>query len=546
MDRFNFCLNKLFLVNAVVCIHHRRPCPPSPAMASVQDTREAVGRISTRLSDREDRHAENERILKTKMTKLVCAWLVWLPAIVAILCQLLISSWQHPIYRNPAFAGGDLYDHRAVNVRVQPDLWQRNRFGRKCFSKDETDKCSVSWGTIFFLKGTNLTKSENFTAAEVFDLKNVAFSYGQWTPLRLSSGRYEEEGFDLVPPISYLLLFTSIVSLIGSCTIIGTFFYYSKLKKKFSLRLVFYMAFADLGFSIKFLMSSGMILSQDLRVINNGIYGKAETIEPACIASGLMGQFFGLSTICWNFSIALNLLFSMLYPRKYDNSRKQQFHIFAHSFSWGFPLLTCLVAYFMNNVVMTYDGTCWMYGNWVFMFYAPLFIFIIINVYAVKVALVKISPGMFTRNSVTGSFVISAKQEAKNVETWMKIFNYCLAFISTWIWGMVLRLGTSFQSWNDLGVFGSFNTMTDYATASPPPWLVFASAFFLGAGGAINASIWLEPLTRQGRRLVRQKLRRASLSMGFQTARTRFSKQFTANSATVMQSKKTLNPMNTQ
>jgi len=171
-----------------------------------------------------------------------------------------------------------------------------------------------------------------------------------------------------------------------------------------------------------------------------------------------------------------------------------------------------------------------MYENWVFMFYVPLFIFIFVNVYAVKIALEKISPGMFTHNSVTGSFVISASQEAKNVATWMKIFNYCLAFISTWIWGIVLRLGTSFGSWNDLGVFGNFKTMTSYDTASPPPWLVFASAFFLGAGGAINASIWLEPIARQGRILMRQRFRRASLSMGFQVSRTRFSQRMTVNS----------------
>lgn len=498
----------------------------------------------TRKSERENQHSENERILKTKMTKLLCAWLVWLPALVAVVLRVMISTWQHPIYRNTGF-DGDLFDHRAVNVRVAPNLWEKNRFGRKCFSADQTDQCSVSWGTIFFLKDRSDLNSENFTAADVFDPKNVAFSYGQWTPLRLSSGRYEEEGFDLVPPINYLLLITSIVSFLGSCSIIGTFLYYTKLKKKFSLRLVFYMAFADLGFSAKFLMSSIMILSKDLRVINNGIYGKSETIEPTCIVSGLMGQFFGLSTICWNCTIALNLLLSMFYPRKYNSVQKKRFHVFAHVFSWGLPLLTCLIAYFMNNVVMTYDGTCWMYENWVFMFYVPLFIFIFVNIYAVKVALSKISPGMFTRNSVTGSFVISASQEAKNVETWMKIFNYCLAFISTWIWGIVLRLGTSFGSWNDLGVFGNFNTMVDYDTASPPPWLVFASAFFLGAGGAINASIWLEPITRQGRKLMRQRFRRASLSMGFQVSRTRFSERMSVNAGGNIQitSPNKMNPM---
>ena len=98
----------------------------------------------------------------------------------------MINSWQHPIYRNPVFADGDLYDHRAVNVRVSPDLWERNRLGIKCFGEDKNDKCSVSWGTIFFLKKTNATDSKNFTVGDVFDMNNVVFSYGQWTPLRLS------------------------------------------------------------------------------------------------------------------------------------------------------------------------------------------------------------------------------------------------------------------------------------------------------------------------------------------------------------------------
>ena len=63
---------------------------------------------------------------------------------------------------------------------------------------------------------------------------------------------------------------------------------------------------------------------------------------------------------------------------------------------------------------------------------------------------------------------------------------------------MVLRIGTG--GWNDLGVFNDNTNMNPYEAERPPAWLIFASAFFLGAGGFINASIWLNHLhVRQGK-----------------------------------------------
>ena len=73
---------------------------------------------------------------------------------------------------------------------------------------------------------------------------------------------------------------------------------------------------------------------------------------------------------------------------------------------------------------------------------------------------------------------------------------------------MVLRLGTSFRVWDDLGVFNDYSSMNKYETAQPPAWLVFSGAFFLGVGGAINAFIWLEPVTRQGRKKLNKSLRK--------------------------------------
>ena len=471
---------------------------------------------------RVEAHDDVARALKVRMVKLLCGWLVVLPTLVAVVFAALINSWQHPIYRVPhsLYTGEvDLYDLQGVNIRVDASLWPDNRWGHKCFGtgKDANNSCSVSWGTIFFIDPAAVNGTIP-TPTAVYDPKNIRFSYGQWVPLQLSENRYEEEGFDLVPPINWVLLLTATLSFFGSGSVIGSFIYYKELQKNYSLRLVFFMAFADLGFSCKFLMSSIMILTKDLSVINNGIYGKGDQIEGACIASGLMGQFFGLSTICWNFCIGLNLLLSLKCSFRYNQgSAKKYFRIFTHVFSWGLPLLTCILALAENNVVMTFDGTCWLYGNWVFFFYVPLFIFILVNVYAVGVALVVINPTMVGEVSFnvrhskpanrTSSFTMSAQQEKQGVESWIRVFNYMLAFISIWIWGMVLRLGTSFRAWNDLGVFNDYSSMNKYETAQPPAWLVFSGAFFLGAGGAINAFIWLEPVTRQGRKKLNKSLR---------------------------------------
>ena len=51
------------------------------------------------------------------------------------------------------------------------------------------------------------------------------------------------------------------------------------------------------------------------------------------------------------------------------------------------------------------------------------------------------------------------------MKSFNRILTYCLAFISTWIWGIVLRLGT-FGGWNDLGVFNSSNINGDYTSIS--------------------------------------------------------------------------------
>ena len=91
-----------------------------------------------------------------------------------------------------------------------------------------------------------------------------------------------------------------------------------------------------------------------------------------------------------------------------------------------------------------------------YMFYGPLFLFIVINIYAVYVGLHVITPNMYlvsTRLS-TISFrkksasdlakqrqqeterqhsinSISSRQEAKKLKSFSRILTYCLAFIAT-------------------------------------------------------------------------------------------------------------------
>ena len=531
-------------------------------MSTVKQRRKSNGQ-GMRMLTKEEEHDENQRILRTKFIKALCSWLIIFPGAIAIICSIWITLISHEFYRIPkGIVEGDLIDYQPINLRIAPSINENNRDMRKCWTVNGEERCSISWGTIFFCKRPVNYTSIDFNSANMTAScfppnsppnSSAGFAYGAWTPIKLSDGHYEEEGFDLVPPINYLLLITAIFSFLGSTAIIVTFCKSKALQNKRDLHFIFFMSIADLGFAFKFILSASFIFAGKLEIINSGIYGTnkefmvGNKVSDMCLVSGILGQFFGLSTICWNCSIALNLIFNMKLSKKYTRDKKKHFEIFSHIFSWGFPAITCIIGLATENFAMTYDGTCWLWGDYVLMFYVPLFIFMGINCYAVYVGLNVITPNTylmghrlshvrqslkhFTRRSTAPknleqqkrkelerkarSGSISSEQEAKKMKSFNRILTYCLAFISTWIWGIVLRLGT-FGGWNDLGVFNSSN-MSSYEAASPPPWLVFASAFYLGAGGAINASIWLEPLTREARKGVVKKLRRASRFVGLST-----------------------------
>eukprot|EP00943_MAST-04B_sp_MAST-4B-sp1_P006325 g6325.t1 len=519
-------------------------------MATVRETRSQSGRASTR----DEAHEENQRILRTKLCKSLTSWLIIFPGAVAIASAIWINLMSHEFNRPGKHienAVGDLYHYQPINLRLNAS--ENNRYSKKCWNLNGKEQCSISWGTIFFCKRpANYSSipfnSPDMTASCFLTDGTVApvFVYSEWTPTRLSDGRYEEEGFDLVPPINWLLLVTAIFSLCGSMSIIYTFCKSKKLRAKQDLHLIFFMAIADFGFAFKFILSASFIFAGKLEIINNGIYGvnkdlmKNKSVEPMCLVSGILGQFFGLSTICWNCTIATNLIFNMKYSVKYTLDKKKQCEIFSHILSWGFPLITCIIGLATENFAMTYDGTCWLWGNYVYMFYGPLFLFIAINIYAVYVGLHVITPNMYLishrlsqmsfRRKTASELAkqqkkekerkhsinsVSSRQEAKKFKSFSRILTYCLAFISTWIWGMVLRIGTG--GWNDLGVFNDGAHMNSYEAERPPAWLIFASAFFLGAGGAINASIWLEPLTREARKGLAMRIRRASAYIGLST-----------------------------
>lgn len=271
--------------------------------------------------------------------------------------------------------------------------------------------------------------------------------------------------------LQYVLLFTSLLSLIGSLAIVLMSFRIKVIQSEFS-DLIVSMALTDFFFSIKFILSSSMVISGDISIITDG--------TPACYLSAIMGQFFGLGTISWNFVISLYLFLLMYKPIKFRHKLKEigrtKLNIYVHSFVWGLSIFTIFISGVTGNIGSSPHGTCWLKDLYILFFYGFLVVYWCFSIFVVSYT------GMVLKKAAKATRG-KGPRAAKVAQQQLGVFT--IAFVTVWLWGLIFRVV-------------QLNHLDDLTEI--PTWLTLSQGFFLGMGGFINFTIWLLPTLRRYRK----------------------------------------------
>jgi len=248
-----------------------------------------------------------------------------------------------------------------------------------------------------------------------------------------------------------MLLVTGVFSLVASGYIISTMFHGKA--HPLGLKLVVSMAVADFLFALKFVVSAAREL--------NGYDDIVTTGAPLCYWSGIMGQFFGLGTVSWNFMISVNLFLALRNPHRSKTMSSTKYFVGCHIYVWGLSALTCIIGIATGNIAYTKDGTCWLQNSYVFEFYVPLYIYFLFSIFVIVYAFYQLSKAPRK---------ISVK----------RITALTAAFIAVWLWGVIFRIIEY--------IHNADSNSSDYLF---PVWLTFTQAFFLGIGGFVNFCVWV-------------------------------------------------------
>eukprot|EP00823_Brevimastigomonas_motovehiculus_P007254 TRINITY_DN6265_c0_g1_i1.p1 TRINITY_DN6265_c0_g1~~TRINITY_DN6265_c0_g1_i1.p1 ORF type:complete len:371 (+),score=51.20 TRINITY_DN6265_c0_g1_i1:91-1203(+) len=170
------------------------------------------------------------------------------------------------------------------------------------------------------------------------------------------------EALDQALFVIYIVV--SALSLLGALFIVFSFLLLPSLRKKSIFQMVACMAFADLGLALKFFLPA-----------LSGVLGTPDYDPPAawCDYEGFSGQFFGLSSVSWYFTIALSAFLSLKYPLHFKTS--QNIIYLYHLFVWGVSGITTIISWKMAGYGPSGDGTCWIQTKhelYRLLFYVPL------------------------------------------------------------------------------------------------------------------------------------------------------------------------------
>lgn len=171
--------------------------------------------------------------------------------------------------------------------------------------------------------------------------------------------------------------------------------------------------------------------------------------------------------------------------RVIDCRRQAKYFKYYHIFVWGLSAFTFMLAAVNDHVGFTTDGTCWMRGGYIFLFYVPLYIYWTFC-FVSLIVVAKTLSSMQSTNSVVTTTI-------------KRSMSLTLAFVLMWLWGAIFRIH-------------------EYTKTFIPAWLIFIQAFYLGesfrpgllppradvalvcggagVGGFVNFCIWYPQVVR--------------------------------------------------
>ncbi|KNC98653.1 uncharacterized protein SPPG_06335 [Spizellomyces punctatus DAOM BR117] len=163
----------------------------------------------------------------------------------------------------------------------------------------------------------------------------------------------------------------SCLSILGSCSILGTYLLASRFKS-ITNRLVFYMSVADLVASI---------------MLSLGSFPIEHGSEAFCSAQGFIIQTYIQASMVWTLVMSMSIVFAVCKHRPLRDFMRYEKYF--HAAAWGLPLISSIVLQLLREddkgpVFAPSVFWCWIGGKYtsyrMIFFYGPLWTVFIINV----------------------------------------------------------------------------------------------------------------------------------------------------------------------
>ena len=309
--------------------------------------------------------------------------------------------------------------------------------------------------------------------------------------------------------VNIVLRISSGLSIAGALFIIVSHILFSDLRK-FSRKLIAYVAVADIGAAVAWMASSFLTMPSD-DLVGNTLAGGWSTV--GCFVQGLALQFFMLSSALWTSCFAFHLyLVIWCYNKVNDPTRMEcTYRVIA----WCLPLLTVaylVVVKFVHTTSHISIGPgaerpwCWIENDGVgtfhnprwadvagsaeqfALFYAPAFVAFVTNVIIYTFLFFKVHEVYFFSSQHEDQYADEreelqrAKRErAMNWRVRRRLLLYLGVFIATASFGFAGRV---YQ------LAMAIAHSTEVSAQPPPLWLIYVDAGLGPLQGCLNALVY--------------------------------------------------------
>ena len=306
-----------------------------------------------------------------------------------------------------------------------------------------------------------------------------------------------------------LMRVSSALSIAGALFIIVSHVLFRDLRK-FSRKLIAYLAIADIGAAGAWLAASFLTTPSD-DIVGDPWGGGGSTI--GCFVQGILMQFFMLSSALWTSCFAFHLyLVIWCYNKVNDPTRMECTY---RAIAWGIPLLTVaylIVVKFIPSVSHISIGPgaerpwCWIENDgagtgkpgWegiagtveeFALFYAPAFVAFMVNVVVYTFLYFKVHEvSFFSSQPEAGADEHEERQRAKreramNWRVRRRLLMYLAVFIITSSFGFAGRV-------YQIVMAIVHKTHVSSPQALPPRWLILVDATLGPLQGCLNALVY--------------------------------------------------------